>query len=169
MYFLCIFYRRWLTAILSTLFLLATLSLLVAGILSLKVLMYRMKIAVQERQRKQRINRIPTISFSSKLIMNKNEIQLCIPPNNDEEENNNKDEENKEIKTLIDTPLINETDNKLSKGQSVHNETCNVCLEDFIEGEDIKLLQCNHGFHDECIRKWIVQKGKCPVCIRPVF
>ena len=51
----------------------------------------------------------------------------------------------------------------------LHNDTCNVCLEDFIEGEEVKLLNCKHAFHEKCIKTWIIKKGKCPVCVRDVF
>ena len=66
-----------------------------------------------------------------------------------------------------DVAALNESH---SDGMNIlHNETCNICLEDFKEGESIKLLRCKHGFHDKCIKIWIVKKGKCPVCIEMYF
>ena len=33
---------------------------------------------------------------------------------------------------------------------------------DFIKGEILHVPEnCNHGFHQNCIKKW---KGSCPVC-----
>lgn len=39
---------------------------------------------------------------------------------------------------------------------------CTICLED-IE-DNIEFLPCIHGFHYNCIKKWINQKPECPIC-----
>ena len=54
-------------------------------------------------------------------------------------------------------------------GCFMHNETCYICLDDFVDGEGIRLLRCKHGFHDKCIESWIIEKGKCPICKRDAF
>ncbi len=43
---------------------------------------------------------------------------------------------------------------------------CSICLEDFIEGEELRLLpKCLHMFHHECIVQWLtLQKNVCPLC-----
>jgi len=44
------------------------------------------------------------------------------------------------------------------------NSTCVICLEDFKDGEGIKVLPCDHGFHTQCIMPWFERSGNCPVC-----
>ncbi|KAF9198687.1 hypothetical protein BGZ49_000415 [Haplosporangium sp. Z 27] len=44
-------------------------------------------------------------------------------------------------------------------------ETCAVCLEDFSDGEEIRILPCHHEFHCECIDPWLTRKSStCPLC-----
>ncbi len=42
--------------------------------------------------------------------------------------------------------------------------TCQICLEDYIENDDIRILPCIHSFHMDCIDTWLIQKSVCPVC-----
>ncbi|XP_024384113.1 receptor homology region, transmembrane domain- and RING domain-containing protein 1 isoform X1 [Physcomitrium patens] len=47
------------------------------------------------------------------------------------------------------------------------SETCVVCLEDYIPGERLRLLPCQHEFHLDCIDQWLtLRKPFCPVCKR---
>ena len=41
---------------------------------------------------------------------------------------------------------------------------CTICLEDFMEGEEIVLCPCKHCFHQHCIKDWLRMKNSCPVC-----
>ncbi|KAL7562037.1 hypothetical protein ACA910_011080 [Epithemia clementina (nom. ined.)] len=41
---------------------------------------------------------------------------------------------------------------------------CSICLEDFKDGETRKILPCLHGFHGDCVDKWLRQIGACPIC-----
>lgn len=42
---------------------------------------------------------------------------------------------------------------------------CTICAEDFVKGQDVRLLPCNHKFHPECIDPWLVDvSGTCPLC-----
>ncbi|XP_057290168.1 uncharacterized protein LOC130612840 [Hydractinia symbiolongicarpus] len=44
------------------------------------------------------------------------------------------------------------------------NVSCTVCLEDYEDGEELMLCPCGHGYHRECIKKWILRKNTCPLC-----
>lgn len=49
----------------------------------------------------------------------------------------------------------NRTDNGLA---------CSVCTDDFVKGQDIRVLPCNHKFHPECIDPWLLNvSGTCPL------
>jgi len=41
---------------------------------------------------------------------------------------------------------------------------CSICLEDFESGDDRTSLPCLHGFHTECVNRWLKSNGICPVC-----
>ncbi|KAG0082906.1 hypothetical protein BGZ93_002136 [Podila epicladia] len=42
---------------------------------------------------------------------------------------------------------------------------CLVCMSEYEEGEDMRALKCRHGFHQECIDKWLTTgANKCPIC-----
>lgn len=45
------------------------------------------------------------------------------------------------------------------------NTTCSICLEDYEEGEKLRVLPCNHVFHTECIVPWLTNRNSnCPLC-----
>lgn len=42
---------------------------------------------------------------------------------------------------------------------------CSVCTDDFVNGQDIRVLPCKHKFHPECIDPWLLNvSGTCPLC-----
>ncbi|KAE8389355.1 hypothetical protein BDV23DRAFT_157396 [Aspergillus alliaceus] len=45
------------------------------------------------------------------------------------------------------------------------NFSCPICTDDFVKGQDLRVLPCNHQFHPECIDPWLVNvSGTCPLC-----
>lgn len=44
------------------------------------------------------------------------------------------------------------------------NFSCPICTDDFIKGQDLRVLPCQHQFHLECIDPWLVNvSGTCPL------
>jgi hypothetical protein len=44
------------------------------------------------------------------------------------------------------------------------NFSCPICTDDFIRGQDLRVLPCNHQFHPECIDPWLINvSGTCPL------
>ncbi|KAI9901799.1 hypothetical protein N3K66_003616 [Trichothecium roseum] len=42
---------------------------------------------------------------------------------------------------------------------------CSICVEDFVTGEDVRVLPCDHHFHPACVDTWLVKvSGTCPLC-----
>ncbi len=42
-------------------------------------------------------------------------------------------------------------------------ETCCICLDDFEDGDKLRLLPCDHGYHAKCIDPWLVKNKRiCP-------
>ena len=49
-------------------------------------------------------------------------------------------------------------------------ETCCICLDDFEEGDKLRILPCDHGYHYKCIDPWLVKNKRiCPQCRKRVF
>lgn len=44
------------------------------------------------------------------------------------------------------------------------NDDCSICLDELLEGTDVKRLPCGHYFHPPCIDKWLGTKLECPMC-----
>ncbi|KAI9673457.1 MAG: hypothetical protein M1817_002919 [Caeruleum heppii] len=42
---------------------------------------------------------------------------------------------------------------------------CSICTEDFVKGEDVRVLPCDHKYHPACIDPWLLNvSGTCPLC-----
>ncbi|KAI9802895.1 MAG: hypothetical protein M1825_002126 [Sarcosagium campestre] len=42
---------------------------------------------------------------------------------------------------------------------------CSICTEDFVKGEDVRVLPCDHQYHPACIDPWLLNvSGTCPLC-----
>ena len=80
------------------------------------------------------------------------------------------DEENSEEENLYD--LIDISFKKAPIGIKDETEKCVICFENFIHNESIKMTNCFHIFHHNCIKKWIKSKEEldetpdCPICRR---
>ena len=44
------------------------------------------------------------------------------------------------------------------------DKECEICLGNFIIGEEILTLPCFHFFHCNCISNWLRNKEECPIC-----
>ena len=42
--------------------------------------------------------------------------------------------------------------------------TCNICLDAFKVGNVVRILECKHEFHEDCIITWLKTRNTCPVC-----
>uniref|UniRef100_A0A061S1N7 Zinc finger family protein n=1 Tax=Tetraselmis sp. GSL018 TaxID=582737 RepID=A0A061S1N7_9CHLO len=53
---------------------------------------------------------------------------------------------------------------KVGAGEDEDEEQCAVCRMEFEAGEELSLLPCGHGYHRECIQRWLEDNKACPVC-----
>jgi hypothetical protein len=53
---------------------------------------------------------------------------------------------------------------------NVDADDCAVCLAEFAPGAEVRVLPaCHHGFHRECVDRWLLTRAPtCPVCRAPV-
>ncbi|XP_012284004.1 E3 ubiquitin-protein ligase RNF181-like [Orussus abietinus] len=45
-----------------------------------------------------------------------------------------------------------------------NSKQCPICLKEFDIGITVKLLPCQHSFHNECILPWLGKTNTCPLC-----
>ena len=43
---------------------------------------------------------------------------------------------------------------------------CIICLGQYKEDEEIRMLRCHHHYHRSCVDEWFRISGTCPLCIR---
>jgi hypothetical protein len=43
-------------------------------------------------------------------------------------------------------------------------KNCIICMEDFMNGDEVIYLPCLHVFHNTCILEWFKRHDDCPVC-----
>jgi len=68
-------------------------------------------------------------------------------------------------------PLSREEINLISMIKITQNHVnqqlqCTICINEFIIGENVRQLICDHYFHDECVRGWLQRHATCPNCRR---
>ena len=51
--------------------------------------------------------------------------------------------------------------------ESIGRETCPICIVDFEDGDDLRVLPCEgkHVFHQACVDPWLLElSSSCPIC-----
>ena len=52
----------------------------------------------------------------------------------------------------------------------MNESECAICLCEFKEDQEVTPLPCDirHYFHTECIKNWLKEKTKCPLCNKEI-
>ncbi|KAI5682449.1 hypothetical protein M9H77_03677 [Catharanthus roseus] len=76
----------------------------------------------------------------------------------------------------VSTALNEETiRNRLKRGKYRVNKyvgtpekqkVCCICLDEFVNRQELGKLDCRHNYHVTCIEKWLMEKNCCPLCKR---
>lgn len=48
--------------------------------------------------------------------------------------------------------------------ESTSEPLCSICREEYNVGDSKTKLQCQHEFHNKCIKEWLIRSNKCPLC-----
>ena len=62
----------------------------------------------------------------------------------------------------INQPLLLEK--KEITNDTLLDESCVICLDQFQKEEKITILDCNHTFHFQCMTLWAQNNTTCPLC-----
>ena len=60
----------------------------------------------------------------------------------------------------------NKTDDYIILNREFENNECIICLEYMTKGDKIKILECGHIYHYNCINDWFKIKRECPLCFK---
>lgn len=51
-----------------------------------------------------------------------------------------------------------------AEGAKKEDTGCQICMEDFAEGDELRTLPCFHLFHAKCVDQWLKVNSICPTC-----
>ncbi|XP_061350829.1 uncharacterized protein LOC133295920 isoform X2 [Gastrolobium bilobum] len=68
--------------------------------------------------------------------------------------------------SIVDSlPLKSHKKVDVADGGNDADEQCYICLAEYEEGDQIRVLPCNHEYHMSCVDKWLKEiHGVCPLC-----
>ena len=49
------------------------------------------------------------------------------------------------------------------------DQGCCICLENYEEGDSLRVLNCKHHFHKQCLDTWLLRNNSCPLCREPAI
>lgn len=75
----------------------------------------------------------------------------------------------KNRKQLASASAISKLSVKIFREKPSQEESCSICLEEYEEGSELRVLPCHHQFHTSCVDAWLTTKKKlCPICKRDI-
>ncbi|KAL2064656.1 hypothetical protein VTL71DRAFT_3794 [Oculimacula yallundae] len=79
-----------------------------------------------------------------------------------------KEATNKETDGLLvagEVPPKAEGSPEIAVSKPSNERECSICISDFVDDEEVRVLPCSHRFHPECIDPWLLNiSGTCPIC-----
>jgi hypothetical protein len=50
-----------------------------------------------------------------------------------------------------------------------NGKQCDICITSYMKKDQVRILDCLHHYHTECINNWLSIKPRCPMCQKVVF
>ncbi|XP_047051913.1 E3 ubiquitin-protein ligase Os03g0188200-like [Lolium rigidum] len=71
---------------------------------------------------------------------------------------------------VLQSPRDADAGGRKQDAEADADDECAVCLAEFVPGDEVRVLPaCRHGFHSECVDRWLLTRAPtCPVCRAPV-
>ncbi|TBT97774.1 hypothetical protein CWI39_2760p0010 [Hamiltosporidium magnivora] len=86
------------------------------------------------------------------------QLFLQIPP-----------DQSMDIQYIETLPLITYKHENIKNISFNDNIICCICLEPYIQGDQIRCLYCHHIFHKICVDPWLCRTCICPICRKSIF
>lgn len=110
------------------------------------------------------LNRISTLDILQEFMFDMNDMLSYSDAQDSYDELEEYTQEN-DVKIVVPEEEVNKLRERLYEKDKCKNENCAICLEDFKDLERVKILDCDHNFHPDCIDPWLKQySNKCPLC-----
>jgi N-acetylneuraminic acid mutarotase len=68
-----------------------------------------------------------------------------------------------ELIQRLPTEIYSGHDLEIGAEEDIDNQ-CAVCMDDYNQGDELRILPCRHRFHSECVDPWLKQNKSCPLC-----
>jgi hypothetical protein len=52
--------------------------------------------------------------------------------------------------------------------EMICDSRCVICITQMVEGDAVRVLTCQHGFHSACLDEWLLWRQVCPLCVSGV-
>ena len=56
------------------------------------------------------------------------------------------------------------TEDELLELKRTNSVDCSICKDEFEVDSKLVKMPCNHYFHGDCVKPWLVQRNSCPTC-----
>ncbi|KAG2309936.1 hypothetical protein Bca52824_021493 [Brassica carinata] len=64
--------------------------------------------------------------------------------------------------------IYQETDETGSKSLNEDDDIkCSICQEEYVDGDEVGTMPCEHMYHVSCVQHWLRMKNWCPICKTP--
>lgn len=74
-----------------------------------------------------------------------------------------------EVINCLHMEVFSSRESRVEEFESRVPQDCGICLESFVDGDELICLPCQHRFHSACLDPWVRKCGDCPFCRRGII
>ncbi|CAN7121127.1 unnamed protein product [Brassica rapa subsp. narinosa] len=60
--------------------------------------------------------------------------------------------------------IYQETDETVPNSLNKDDIKCSICQEEYVDGDEVGTMPCEHMYHVSCVQRWLRMKNWCPIC-----